>query len=128
MLTRRSLTVLGGVAALTAATALGTATAATPTGGTVNGFAFGEMQSATVGSSGCGTNIAGEPSLHVSRANLVGLGSEDGVGSGSEYWRAGQVGGSTSASACGLEVLRSAQRRQPGGRGSVATSTPPSRR
>jgi hypothetical protein len=61
------------------------------------------MQATTVGSSGCGTNVAGEPSLHVSRANLVGLGSEDGVGSGSEYWRAPQVGGSTSASACGLK-------------------------
>jgi hypothetical protein len=104
MRTQRSLTVLAGVVALSTATALGTATAATPaTGGTVNGFAFGEMQSTTVGSSGCGTNIAGEPSLHVSRANLVGLGSEVGVGSGSEYWRAGQVGGSTSASACGLK-------------------------
>ena len=102
MRTRRSLTVLAGVVALSTATAMGTATAATPTGGTVHGFAFGEMQSTAVGASGCGTNIAGEPSLHVSRANLVGLGSEDGVGSGSEYWRAPQVGGSTRASACGL--------------------------
>jgi hypothetical protein len=103
MRTRRSLTVLAGVVTLSAATALGTATAATATGGSVNGFAFGQPQTATVGASGCGTNIAGEPSLHVSRANLVGLGSEDGVGSGSEYWRAPQVGGSTSASACGLK-------------------------
>jgi hypothetical protein len=72
------------------------------TGGTVGGFAFGEMQSQTVGASGCGTNTAGEPSLHVSKDNLVGLGSEEGVGSGSEYWRANQVGGSTAASPCGL--------------------------
>jgi hypothetical protein len=104
MRTRRSLTVLAGVVALSAATVSGTATAATPaTGGSVNGFAFGEMQAQKVGSNGCGTNTAGEPSLHVSRANLVGLGSEDGVGSGSEYWRAPQVGGSAGASACALK-------------------------
>jgi len=68
----------------------------------VGGFEFGEMQSQTVGAAGCGTNTAGEPSLHVSKADLVGLGSEEGVGSGSEYWRAPQVGGSSAASACGL--------------------------
>lgn len=73
-----------------------------PTGGTVGGFAYGELQSTTVGSKGCGTNNAGEPSLHVSKSDLVGLGSEDGVGSGSEFWRATQAGGSPSASACGL--------------------------
>jgi hypothetical protein len=65
-------------------------------------FAVGQMQSAAVGASGCGTNTAGEPSIHVSKANLVGLGSEEGLGGGSEYWRATQVGGSTSASPCGL--------------------------
>lgn len=69
----------------------------------MNGFAYGEMQSATVGAAGCGTNTDGEPSLHVSRANLVGLGSEEGVGSGSDYWRAPQgVGGTSTVSACGL--------------------------
>jgi hypothetical protein len=68
--------------------------------GTVGGFGFGELQSATVGAAGCGTNTAGEPSLHVSRADLVGLGSEEGVGSGSEYWRVRQVGGTRSASPC----------------------------
>jgi hypothetical protein len=79
------------------------AVASSPTNGTVQGFAYGEMQSATVGASGCGTNAAGEPSLHVSKANLVGLGSELGVGSGSLYWRATQVGGSTQAKACALK-------------------------
>ncbi len=67
-----------------------------------NAFAFGQMQSATVGASGCGTNTAGEPSIHVSKANLVGLGSEEGLGGGSEYWRASQVGGTTTASPCAL--------------------------
>jgi hypothetical protein len=38
----------------------------------------------------------------VSRANLVGLGSEDGLGGGSEYWRAAQPGGTTAADPCAL--------------------------
>lgn len=70
--------------------------------GTVHGFAFGQMQSQSAGTAGCGTNTAGEPSIHVSKANLVGAGSEEGVGSGSEYWRATQVGGTASASPCTL--------------------------
>jgi hypothetical protein len=70
--------------------------------GSVNGFGYGQLQSSTVGAAGCGVNTAGEPSLHVSRANLVGAGSEDGVGSGSEYWRATQIGGTSRAGACGL--------------------------
>jgi hypothetical protein len=104
MRTRRSLTVLAGVVALTTTSALGAnaAGAAAPNSGTVHGFAYGELQAQNVGSAGCGTNTAGEPSLHVSKANLVGLGSEEGIGSGSEFWRATQVGGSASASACGL--------------------------
>ena len=76
----------------------GTAT----TAGAANSFAFGQMQSTTVGASGCGTNTAGEPSIHVSKDALVGLGSELGLGGGSEYWRATQTGGTTSASPCAL--------------------------
>ena len=103
MLARRSITILTTAAALSAAAAAFTPAQAAnpPTGGTVGGFAYGEMQSATVGQAGCGTNTAGEPSLHVSKANLVGLGSELGVGVGSQYWRATQVGGA-GKSACGL--------------------------
>jgi hypothetical protein len=67
----------------------------------VGGFALGQLQSQTVGSPGCGTNTAGEPSVHVSKANLVGAGSENGLGGGSQYWRATQVGGSA-ADPCGL--------------------------
>jgi hypothetical protein len=67
-----------------------------------NGFASGQLQAQTVAATGCGTNSAGEPSIHVSRANLVGVGSEDGLGSGSEFWRGTQVGGTTGASACAL--------------------------
>ena len=70
---------------------------------TVGNFNFGQMQSTTIGATGCGTNAAGEPSLHVSRANNVFLGSELGVGGGSQLWRGlGAVGG-TGASGCGLE-------------------------
>jgi hypothetical protein len=103
MLARRSITVLTTAVALTAAAGAFTPAQAAvpPTGGTVGGFAYGEMQSTTVGAPGCGTNMAGEPSLHVSKGNWVGLGSELGVGGGSQFWRANQVGGA-GKSACAL--------------------------
>ncbi|HEY8301797.1 MAG TPA: hypothetical protein VIG48_07855 [Jatrophihabitans sp.] len=75
--------------------------AAAATSATGN-FAYGQMQATTVGRSGCGTNTAGEPSIHVSKDNLVGLGSENGLGSGSVYWTGTQVGGTTAADPCGL--------------------------
>jgi hypothetical protein len=88
-------TVAAAVAAMVGA---GAAQAAT-----VGNFDFGTLQSATVGATGCGTNAAGEPAIHVSRANNVFLGSELGVGSGSDLWRGlGAVGGA-GASGCGLE-------------------------
>jgi hypothetical protein len=96
-------TAVGAVAAATLAVgALAPSAANAATGGTVGGFAYGEMQATTVGQSGCGTNQAGEPAIHVSKDNLVGLGSENGLGGGSVYWTGTQVGGSTAASACGL--------------------------
>lgn len=64
-------------------------------------FAYGQLQAQTVGGAGCGTNTAGEPSLHVSKDNLVGLGSENGIGGGSAYWRQTQVGG-PAADGCAL--------------------------
>src|SRR5205807_8600502 len=70
---------------------------------TVGNFSYGQMQSATVGANGCGTNGAGEPAIHVSRVNNVFLGSELGLGGGSELWRGlGAIGGA-GASGCGLE-------------------------
>jgi hypothetical protein len=70
---------------------------------TVGNFSFGELQTTTVGAAGCGTNSAGEPAIHVSRANNVFLGSEQGLGGGSQVWRGlGAVGGS-GASGCALE-------------------------
>src|SRR4051812_45819730 len=41
-------------------------------------FATGQLQAQTVGAKGCGTNNAGEPAIHVSKTNLVALGSENG--------------------------------------------------
>src|SRR5437588_39239 len=70
---------------------------------TVGNFSYGQLQSALVGGSGCGTNGAGEPAIHVSRVNNVFLGSELGLGGGSELWRGlGAIGGA-GASGCGLE-------------------------
>jgi hypothetical protein len=78
-----------------------TAGAAGPS--TVGNFSYGQLQAQLVGASGCGTNIAGEPAIHVSRANNVFAGSEDGLGGGSEFWRGlGAVGG-TGATGCALE-------------------------
>jgi hypothetical protein len=102
MSSRRAIVIASTAAAIGFAMAGPAVTSSAVTSGSVGGFAYGEMQSQTVGASGCATNTTGEPSLHVSKANLVGLGSEEGVGSGSEYWRATQVGGSTAAGACDL--------------------------
>jgi len=65
-------------------------------------FSVGQLQSQTVGATGCGTNHAGEPAIHVSKINLVTLGSEDGLGSGSELWAGQQVRGTSRTAACAL--------------------------
>src|SRR6476646_9557285 len=70
---------------------------------TIGNFSYGQLLSATVGTTGCGTNAAGEPAIHVSRTNNVFLGSELGVGSGSELWRGLGVLGGAGVSGCSLE-------------------------
>jgi hypothetical protein len=70
---------------------------------TVGNFSYGQLQSALVGASGCGTNSAGEPAIHVSRANDVFLGSELGLGGGSALWRGLNSSGGATASGCSLE-------------------------
>ncbi|GAC1608297.1 MAG: hypothetical protein NVS3B26_04630 [Mycobacteriales bacterium] len=60
------------------------------------------MQGTVVGAPGCGTNTAGEPSIHVSRANLVELGSENGLGGGSALWTGPSTAGAAAADPCGL--------------------------
>jgi hypothetical protein len=90
------------VLSLCGATASGIALA-TPAAETVGNFSYGELLSGTVGSTGCATNNAGEPAIHVSRLDNLFLGSENGLGGGSELWRGlGALGGS-GASGCGLE-------------------------
>ncbi len=68
-----------------------------------NSFSFGTLQDSTVGSAGCRSNSAGEPAIHVSRADNLFLGSELGLGGGSELWRGLGVPGGAGASGCGLE-------------------------
>jgi len=88
--------------ALLAVAFLAFAVASAP-GETVGNFSAGELGTSAVGSAGCGSNIAGEPAIHVSRADDVFLGSENGLGGGSELWRGlGAIGGG-GASGCGLE-------------------------
>jgi hypothetical protein len=75
-----------------------TPTAASPQrAATGPAFSSGELQVQTVNATGCGTNSAGEPSIHVSRDNLVGISSENGIGGGSQYWQ-----GPSTAAACGV--------------------------
>ncbi len=95
----RAFVAVGMAGALALAGAAGAA-ARTATGSGAT-FATGQPQATAVGAAGCGTNTAGEPSIHVSKSNLVGLGSENGLGGGSVYWRHTQVGGA-GASACAL--------------------------
>jgi len=84
---------------------------------TVGNFSYGQLQSGTVGASGCGTNSAGEPAIHVSRADNVFVGSEQGLGGGSQVRRGlGAVGGA-GASGCGLEY-----RGQPNATGGIGLS------
>jgi hypothetical protein len=79
-----------------------TARADTVTSGTTS-FSFGQLQAGAVGGTGCGTNSDGEPAIHVSRAGNVFLGSERGLGGGSDVWRGlGQSGGA-GANGCALE-------------------------
>jgi hypothetical protein len=74
-----------------------------PSSGVVGSFSFGELRADSVGKTGCGTNIDGEPAIHVSHADNVFISSEEGLGGGSDAWRGlGAIGGS-GASGCGLE-------------------------
>ena len=65
-------------------------------------FAAGQLQASKVGSSGCSTNQAGEPSIHVNQGGLVALASENGLGNGSEFWSGRQIGGTVNANPCAL--------------------------
>ncbi len=93
-----------GLVVATAAVVAGAGVAAVSAGAaTVGNFSYGQLQSSTIGAKGCGTNAAGEPAIHISRTNNVFLGSELGVGSGSQFWRGLDAIGGADASGCGLE-------------------------
>jgi hypothetical protein len=91
------------VVALSTAFAVSAVAASAAGAATVGNFSYGQLQASAVGASGCGTNAAGEPAIHVSRANNVFAGSENGVGGGSEFWRGLGATGGAGASGCGLE-------------------------
>lgn len=80
---------------------IGTATVASAS--TVGDFSYGQLQDTTPGGTGCGTNAASEPAIRISDAGNVFLGSELGLGQGSELWRGLGATGGSGASACGLE-------------------------
>jgi len=84
---------------------------------TVGNFSYGELGAGTIGTTGCGSNNAGEPAVHVSRSDNVFLGSENGLGGGSELWRGIGALGGNGASGCGLEY-----RGQPNAVGGVGAS------
>jgi hypothetical protein len=95
--------------------ALGLGPAAGPSAAAVVGnFDTGPLQAAAVGASGCGANTAGEPAIHVSQADNVLLGSENGLGGGSQLWRGLAAVGGPAASACGLEFRGSPNALLPG--------------
>jgi hypothetical protein len=93
--TLRSFAVLG-IAAVAAVLPAATAAAGST-------FSYGQLQASAVGASGCGANANGEPAIHVSRAGNVFLGSERGLGGGSDLWRGIGLAGGSGASACALE-------------------------
>ena len=81
----------------------GPAPAAAATAATVGNFSVGQLRADAPGSTGCGANGAGEPAIHVSRANDVFSGAESGLLGGSQLWRGLGTLGGASATACSLE-------------------------
>jgi hypothetical protein len=91
--------------------------AGTASAATVGGFSYGQLQAATVGASGCGTNAAGEPRFMYRAPTTSSWALRTAWAAGAKLWRGlGQVGG-TGASACALEY-----RGQPNAVGGVGAS------
>jgi hypothetical protein len=91
------------LAPVVAAAALALAAAAAPAASAASSFSYGQPQSALVGGTGCGANQDGEPAIHVSHAGTTFLGSERGLGGGSDLWRGVGLAGGSGASGCALE-------------------------
>jgi hypothetical protein len=70
---------------------------------TATAFSSGELQGSGVGTTGCGTNGDAEPAIHVSRQNNLFLGSEEGLGNGSDGWLQLGAQGGAGAAACSLQ-------------------------
>ncbi|MDQ1381562.1 MAG: hypothetical protein QOJ71_2281 [Actinomycetota bacterium] len=90
-----------GVVCLSALVGMATASSPTAHAATTSSFSVGQPQSVSIGGTGCGSNVDGEPSIRVSPANNVVVASERGLGSGTDVWHGTQLGGA-SASACAL--------------------------
>jgi hypothetical protein len=117
---RLGLLVVAAAAAL-AALSLSSASAATVT--TTSGLAYsrGILNAAAPGTTGCGkdgnANADGEPAIEVARDDTLALGSERGLGGGSDAWRQDQAVGGSGASACAVAYAG-----QPNGAGGLGPS------
>ena len=100
-----SLLMVAVTAGIPAAKAAHTVPGPAASAGTVGGFSYGEPSDQAVGAAGCGSNSAGEPSVHVSKANLAEVGSELGL---------------AAAASCGVPPRWADRRQQP----DASSSTP----
>lgn len=80
-----------------------TAATAPATSTTSSSFAFGQLNAGS--GAGCGSNTDGEPAIRVARDGTLVLGSERGLGGGSDAWRQAPAVSGSSASACGLTYV-----------------------
>ena len=64
------------------------------------GFSYGPLQWSNPNQNGCGTNGDGEPAVHVNHAGFLFLGSEEGLGAGSDGWAQNPTTGGPGANAC----------------------------
>jgi len=88
-----------GALAMSAAAALPKGTLVAATSST---FSFGQLSAGSGGGTGCGLNQDGEPTAHVSAAGNVFVGSERGLGGGSDGWVGLNQAGGEAADACSV--------------------------
>ncbi len=94
-----ALVVALGALAMSAAAALPKGTLVAATSST---FSFGQLSAGSGGGTGCGLNQDGEPTAHVSAAGNVFVGSERGLGGGSDGWVGLNQAGGEAADACSV--------------------------
>src|SRR5438552_8495301 len=107
-LSRSRLALSGALALALLALAL-SAAAALPRGqvvaATTSSFSYGQLAAGPGAGSGCGVNQDGEPTAHVSAAGNVFVGSERGLGGGSDGWVGLNQAGGASADACSIRYV-----------------------